>query len=109
MTRSIDRWKFSIRYDSTNPSIDAPRDAIYAAAAMLVDNNVRDNPREALYAYTMGGAVATGDESNRGSIESGKWADFAVLSGNPLRADAEALPDITVDMTVLAGRVAFEA
>ena len=64
---------------------------------------------EALYAYTMGGAVAIGDESNRGSIELGKWADFAVLSGNPLRADAEALPDITVDMTVLAGRVAFEA
>jgi len=36
---------------STNPSIDDPRDAIYAAAAMLVDNNVRDNPRQALYAY----------------------------------------------------------
>ena len=36
---------------STDPSIDDPRDAIYAAAAMLVDNNVRDNPRQALYAY----------------------------------------------------------
>lgn len=36
---------------STTPSIDDPRDAIYAAAALLVDNNVRDNPRQALYAY----------------------------------------------------------
>jgi cell wall-associated NlpC family hydrolase len=36
---------------SADPSIDDPRDAIYAAAAMLVDNNVRDNPRQALYAY----------------------------------------------------------
>jgi cell wall-associated NlpC family hydrolase len=36
---------------SPNPSIDDPRDAIYAAAAMLVDNDVRDNPRAALYAY----------------------------------------------------------
>ena len=36
---------------STDPNIDDPRDAIYAAAAMLVDNNVRDNPRQALYAY----------------------------------------------------------
>jgi cell wall-associated NlpC family hydrolase len=36
---------------STEPNIDDPRDAIYAAAALLVDNNVRDNPRQALYAY----------------------------------------------------------
>jgi cell wall-associated NlpC family hydrolase len=36
---------------STDPNIDDPRDAIYAAAALLVDNNVRDNPRQALYAY----------------------------------------------------------
>jgi cell wall-associated NlpC family hydrolase len=36
---------------STDPNIDDPRDAIYAAAAMLVDNNVRDNPRQGLYAY----------------------------------------------------------
>ncbi len=39
---------------------------------------------EALFGYTMGGAIASGDEDNRGSLEPGKWADFAVLSGNPL-------------------------
>ena len=36
---------------SHTPNIDNPRDAIFAAAAMLVDNNARDNPRQALYAY----------------------------------------------------------
>ena len=41
--------------------------------------------REALYAYTMGGAIASGDEANRGSIEPGKWADLAVLSSEPSR------------------------
>ena len=46
---------------------------------------------EALYAYTMGGAVASGDEANRGSIEAGKWADLAVLSRNPLIGPPEAL------------------
>ena len=56
----------------------------------------------------MGGAIATGDEANRGSIEPGKWADFAILSQNPLDAAPEALPSITVDMTFVAGRVAFE-
>jgi cell wall-associated NlpC family hydrolase len=36
---------------STNPNIDNPRDAIFAAAALLVDNDVRDHPAEALYVY----------------------------------------------------------
>jgi cell wall-associated NlpC family hydrolase len=40
---------------STNPNIYDPRDAIYAAAALLIDNNVRDNTRQALYAYNHAG------------------------------------------------------
>jgi predicted amidohydrolase YtcJ len=63
--------------------------------------------REALYGYTMGGAVASGDERNRGSIEVGKWADLAVLSGDPLTVPAEALPDITVDLTLVGGQIAY--
>jgi predicted amidohydrolase YtcJ len=63
---------------------------------------------EALYAYTMGGAKASGDDRNRGSIEPGKWADLAVLSANPLTTEPEALTGITIDMTMLAGEVVFE-
>jgi len=63
---------------------------------------------EALYAYTMGGAIASGDEANRGSIEVRKWADLAVLSANPLTASPETLPHLSVDMTLVAGRVVFE-
>ena len=65
--------------------------------------------KEALLGYTMGGAVASGDEENRGSIEPGKWADLAVLSDDPLAAEPEALSAIHVDMTLLAGRVVYEA
>jgi cell wall-associated NlpC family hydrolase len=36
---------------STHPDVYDARDAIYAAAALLVDNDVRDDPRRALYAY----------------------------------------------------------
>lgn len=63
---------------------------------------------EALFAYTMGGAFATGDDSNRGSIEVGKWADLAVLSANPLEVEAERLPEIEVEVTMLAGKVVYE-
>src|SRR5207253_3001246 len=41
---------------SATPDIYDSRDAIYAAAAMLVDNNVRDDLRQALYAYNHSGS-----------------------------------------------------
>jgi predicted amidohydrolase YtcJ len=63
---------------------------------------------EALYGYTMGGAIASGDEGNRGSIEVGKWADLAVLSGDPLAVSPEDLPGIAVEITFVAGGVAYE-
>jgi hypothetical protein len=79
---------------------DADGEAIAAAQAITA--------REALYAYTMGGAIASGDEANRGSIEAGKWADLAVLSGNPLVEAPDSLSRLAVDMTLVAGRIAYE-
>jgi len=69
----------------------------------------RISANEALAAYTAGGAVASGDDGNRGSIDVGKWADLAVLSNNPLTTPPDALPGIRVDMTLLGGRVVYEA
>jgi predicted amidohydrolase YtcJ len=63
---------------------------------------------EALYGYTMGGAIASGDDGTRGSITPGKWADVAVLSADPLLAEPEALPEIRVDITFLAGNKVYE-
>jgi predicted amidohydrolase YtcJ len=63
---------------------------------------------EALRGYTLGGAVATGQERRLGSVEPGKWADLAVLSDDPLTVDVDALPNIKVNMTLLNGRVVYE-
>src|SRR5882672_1920733 len=93
---------------------DNPMVGMMAAITRLDDEGEPIAPRqaitasEALYGYTMGGALASGDETNRGSIEGGKWADLAVLSGNPLTEPPEALPRLKVDMTLVAGRVVFE-
>jgi hypothetical protein len=65
--------------------------------------------REALYGYTMGGAIAAGDEHVRGSITPGKWADLAVLSDDPLAVEADRLPEIKVEMTFLGGAKVYEA
>jgi predicted amidohydrolase YtcJ len=82
-----------LRRDAEGNAI-APEQAITAA--------------QALGAYTMGGAVATGDEANRGSLSPGKWADLAVLERDPLAADPEALGAIGVDVTVVGGKIVFE-
>ncbi len=63
---------------------------------------------QALRAYTMGGAFATGDEANRGSLSPGKWADLAVLSGDPVAVHPEGLGRIRVDITVVGGKIVFE-
>jgi predicted amidohydrolase YtcJ len=59
---------------------------------------------EALRAYTLGGAVASGDEDNRGTLEPGKWADFVVLDGDPLRTPPDALEQLRVEETWVGGR-----
>ncbi|HEY8211276.1 MAG TPA: amidohydrolase [Myxococcaceae bacterium] len=63
---------------------------------------------EALFAYTMGGALASGDGGNRGSLTPGKWADLAVLTADPTAVPPEALADLRVDLTFVAGEPAFE-
>lgn len=72
----------------------APRQAITAAAA--------------LRAYTMGGATASGDDANRGSLTAGKWADLAILSANPLTVPPEELPGVRVEQTWLGGNLVHE-
>jgi predicted amidohydrolase YtcJ len=95
---------------------DSPLLGIQAAVLRLDDEGVCISPEqaisveEALYAYTMGGALASGDEANRGSLSPGKWADMAVLSSDPRPAAAppETLTDIRVERTILAGQTVFE-
>jgi predicted amidohydrolase YtcJ len=66
------------------------------------------SPAEALHAYTLAGAILSGDEANRGSITPGKWADLAVLSGDPLATPPERLLDLVVEQTYLGGALAYE-
>jgi predicted amidohydrolase YtcJ len=63
---------------------------------------------EALRAWTLGGAFASFEENHKGSITAGKLADFVVLSADPLRVQSEAIKDISVEKTVIGGKVVFE-
>jgi predicted amidohydrolase YtcJ len=63
---------------------------------------------QALYAYTMGGAIASGEDRSRGSLSAGKWADFAVLDRNPCAVEEDEIGSVEVVRTYVAGSVVFE-
>jgi predicted amidohydrolase YtcJ len=94
---------------------DNPLMGIYAAVTRRTKDGRTIQPEqsitvaEALHGYTVGGAVAAGEIDSRGTITPGKWADVVVLSGDPLKADPEALPHIRADMTFLAGTKVYQA
>ncbi|MFZ0590874.1 MAG: amidohydrolase family protein, partial [Bryobacteraceae bacterium] len=63
---------------------------------------------EAVRAYTMGSAYASFEETIKGSIETGKLADFVVLSQDIFHMDPVEIRNVKVDLTVLGGKVGFE-
>ena len=60
---------------------------------------------QALHAVTLGPAYTLHLDDRIGSIDVGKFADFAVLDQDPLEVDPMALRDIKVRATVMGGRV----
>jgi predicted amidohydrolase YtcJ len=63
---------------------------------------------EALRMYTTTAAWAAYEEHDKGSIESGKLADFTILSGNPLSTQPAGLFGIEVDEVIVGGRSRYE-
>jgi predicted amidohydrolase YtcJ len=63
---------------------------------------------EAVRAYTMGSAYASGDEKIKGSIEVGKLADLVALSADIFKIDPVEIEKAKVVMTIFDGRVIYE-
>jgi predicted amidohydrolase YtcJ len=64
---------------------------------------------EALAAHTIDAARALHLEDRIGSIEVGKLADLAVVDGDLLATAPEAIRELKVWMTVVAGTIAYQA
>ena len=82
--------------DGSSADDGTPNDGWYADQALSVD--------EALKAMTIDNAYAAFQEATLGSLEAGKWADFVVLSDDPTATSPDALKDITVTQTFVAGK-----
>lgn len=64
---------------------------------------------EAIYGYTLGPAYCTYEENIKGSITPGKLADLTVLSENIFKTNPDRLKDVTVQMTIVDGRIVHSA
>jgi predicted amidohydrolase YtcJ len=72
------------------------------------------NPEEAIEAMdairmlTIWAAYSGFEEKVKGSIEAGKLADLVVLSGDPTTIAKERIADISPDLTILDGKIAYQ-
>lgn len=75
----------------------------------IIGSQERLTAAEALHAYTLGSALATGQAQNRGSLEAGKLADLVVLAEDPLAVKPDRIDSIEVVATMVDGVFAHGA
>jgi len=64
---------------------------------------------EALRAYTIWPARSSGLESHTGTLEAGKWADITVMDIDPFNTPVDRLMEGRILMTLVDGKVRYEA
>jgi hypothetical protein len=94
---------------------DNPLVGIYAAVTRRTESGQQLLPGEcisvpqALAMYTINAACASFEEGLKGSITQGKLADMVLLSDDPTQTPPEQIKDIQVEMTIIGGKVVWEA
>jgi predicted amidohydrolase YtcJ len=63
---------------------------------------------QAVHAYTMGAAYASGEGQLKGSLTPGKLADLVVLSEDIFRIPPMEIPRVRAEMTVFDGRIVYQ-
>jgi predicted amidohydrolase YtcJ len=94
---------------------DNPLLGICAAVTRKAETGQELLPEEAIPAeqalamYTTSAAYASFEENIKGAIAPGRLADMVILSADPLKAPPEQIKDIRAEMTILNGKVAWQA
>ena len=68
----------------------------------------RISRKEALQLSTIDNAYLNFEEDTKGSLETGKYADLVVLSGDIMTCPEKDIPNLTVLITVVNGRIVFQ-
>lgn len=75
-------------------------DVLYGAERVM--------PVEAIRAYSIDGAYAAWEESLKGTIEVGKFADLVVVDRDPLTIPGDELNQVENLITVVDGKVVYQ-
>ena len=90
---------------------------IYAAVTRRTTDGVNPNGwfpeqkitvKEAIEAYTLNNAYAAFEEHEKGSVTTGKLADFVVLEEDLLTIDPVKIENVLVSMTVVGGKIVYK-
>lgn len=116
--RSLKQTGARLAFGSDWPVAPAtPLEGIYAAVTRrtLDDKNPdgwipdqKISVDDALRAYTLDAAYATFEESEKGSLATGKLADVVIVDRNLTRIPPETIRDARIDYTIVGGRVVYE-
>lgn len=63
---------------------------------------------QAIYSYTLANAMAAFEEKDKGSLETGKYADIVILSNNLATCSDEEIKNTKVVMTIVGGKVKYK-
>jgi predicted amidohydrolase YtcJ len=74
----------------------------------VIGPDERLTPLEGIRAITINGAYQYFEEKTKGTIETGKLADFVILSADPTAVATEAIKDIEVLETIKEGKTIFK-
>tara|TARA_B100000678_G_scaffold81168_1_gene67514 strand:+ start:3503 stop:5275 length:1773 start_codon:yes stop_codon:yes gene_type:complete len=90
-----------------------PIASYYSSVSRTMNNGVKFYPKhvmtreEALQSYTINNAFAAFEEDIKGSLTPGKYADVVILSQDLLTVDEDKIPGITVDITIVGGKIKY--
>jgi predicted amidohydrolase YtcJ len=116
--RTLNKEGFSVAYGADVPAFPSysPLDSIRSAMDRKTETGRQLNPGEAvsfldaLRLHTIGSAYAAFDETELGSLEPGKFADFVIWGRGLTRVSSgRAAVDLRVLATCLAGKPVYQA
>jgi predicted amidohydrolase YtcJ len=79
------------------------------AGTAIRDKSQNVTREEALRMYTLGSAWFTFDESRKGSLEPGKFADLAVLNADYFTVPEDQIRSLESVLTIVGGRIVYAA
>ena len=108
LARPSNAWRAFARFRSSWLS----REAVFAAALIVVGliylALAIAAVEDALRGYTTGGAYASFEENEKGSLAAGRLADLVIIDRDLTKIPPQTIRDAKVEYTIVSGRIVYD-